>query len=149
MRELFTGVMLLVVGAGCSSQPASPPDTVYEAPTAVVYPEGRFSGTWYQRSASRPCFDTLSISHDTLNRYNIYEIPCDTLYSMDVHTAYVTGDSLRIFAVPEHHTPELWLHLEQGRRLLLMTYQLIDFRNRPRPGLVRDTFWLDPAQMGR
>jgi len=137
---------------GCSNLAAPESEAVYNAPVATTYSEGRFDGTWYKHSLSQPCLNEMRISHDTLGRYNINESPCDTLYSTEAYTGYATGDFLRIYGVPEHHQPEMWLHLEQGRQLLILSYELdrhVGSLGQLPTELVRDTFLLDPARVKR
>ncbi|MBD2767334.1 hypothetical protein IC235_05455 [Hymenobacter sp. BT664] len=150
MQKLLILGLALLAGAGCSTRSTPTKEEMTAAPAATKYSEGRFSGTWYQRNTSLRCLDEMRIGHDTLGRYNINEVPCDTLYSIDAYTGYTSGDSLHVYGVPEHHSPEMWLHLEQGRQLLIQSYELDQSAGFPKqraPKLVRDTFWLDSARV--
>ncbi|UOG75425.1 hypothetical protein MTX78_02240 [Hymenobacter tibetensis] len=146
-KHWIRAVFLLVLAAWGCTTPAVPPESVYGAPAAVIYSEGRFSGEWYRHSDGQPCLTVLSIGHDTLSRYNINEIGCHNLASIEAYTGYATGDFLHVFGVPEHHSPELWFHFEAGRQRLLLTYQPVGVGGLPRPAMVRDTFWLDSTRV--
>ena len=147
MRKQLLWAGIAIAVTGCYSSPDPPLEAVFGAPAAVTYSEGRFSGQWYRRSESQPCLSMLSIGHDTLSRYNINEIVCYDPASTEAYTGYATGDFLHVYGIPEHHVPDIWLHLEAGRQRLLMTYQPPSFNGRPLRAMVRDTFWLDSTRV--
>lgn len=147
MRKQLLWAGIVVAATGCQSSSDHSLEAVFGAPAAVIYSEGRFSGEWYRRSESQPCLSVLSIGHDTLSRYNINETVCYSPASTEAYTGYATGDFLHVFGIPEHHVPDIWLHLEAGRQRLLMTYQPLSFNGRRRLAMVRDTFWLDSTRV--
>lgn len=132
--------------APVAGEPDNAP-AVFSAPAAVAASVGRFDGEWYQREPQQACALRLRVGHDTLGRYNVNIVQCQNASSVEAYTAYTVGDSLHIYGVSEHHSPEMWLRLEATGKWMLLRYAPVDFRNVPTRTIVRDTFWLDSTHV--
>lgn len=159
MKNLPLLALLLL---GCNP-PTPPPDTtpaaaaedsvalraMLGAPLAVLPSEGPFAGDWYRQPDGETGLERLRSGHDTLGRYLINLGPANDPGTADAFMAYASGDSLRVFGNPDHHSPAMGLHLSPDRQQLVLRYSPGAGWPGAAAPMVRDTFWLDSLRVRR